>query len=135
MAAENYAAAEASVREYAKLVPSSGFGVHYAIAGLPIEMSPRRRSLKRNTNPVFRLQPLAAVYHDLHRKAESDAALRELTEKHARDAAFRIAEVYACRHEADEAIRGLPAQVEFAHSSRMTGSSQRPTRMCVPSYT
>jgi len=28
---------------------------------------------------MARLQALALVYHDLHRKADSDAALRELT--------------------------------------------------------
>jgi tetratricopeptide (TPR) repeat protein len=55
----------------------------------------------------LRLGALTIVYHALGRKAESDAALRELTEKHASDAAFLIAQSHGYRGEVDQAINWL----------------------------
>jgi eukaryotic-like serine/threonine-protein kinase len=57
------------------------------------------------------------VYHALHRKAESDSALRELTDKYARDGAFRIAECHAYRGDIDQAMHWL----EQAHRNRDAG--------------
>jgi TolB-like protein/cytochrome c-type biogenesis protein CcmH/NrfG len=103
------AAAVASMRKYAELAPG-GVVAHYVIARSYLRRKEPEKALAEaelEPNRMFRLELLAAAYHDLHRKAESDAALRELTDKHARDAAFRIAETYAYRHEADQAMRWL----------------------------
>ena len=47
------------------------------------------------------------VFHDLQRKAESDAVLRELIEKHAGQVPFLIAEIHADRGDADQAMHWL----------------------------
>ena len=62
-------------------------------------------------NRMWRLVGLARIYHALHRTTESDAALRELTEKHASEAVFVIADIHAYRGEIDEALRWLDAGV------------------------
>ena len=49
----------------------------------------------------------ALAYHALGREKESDAALKELIEKHPADAAWSIATVYAFRNQRDEAFRWL----------------------------
>jgi TolB-like protein/DNA-binding winged helix-turn-helix (wHTH) protein/Flp pilus assembly protein TadD len=112
----NPAAAEASFRTYLELSPVDSRG-HYLIArALFFRGEPEKALAEAKLEPhdLPRAQALALVYHALHRKTESDAALRELTEKYAREAAFRIAEVYAYRQEADQAMRWL----EQAHRNR-----------------
>jgi hypothetical protein len=49
----------------------------------------------------------AVAYHALGREKESDAALRELIEKHHANAAWSIATVYAFRNQRDEAFNWL----------------------------
>jgi tetratricopeptide (TPR) repeat protein len=58
-------------------------------------------------NAELRLARRALALHALGRKAESDAALRELEEKHADDSAWEIARVHAFRGEADRAFEWL----------------------------
>ena len=55
---------------------------------------------------------LPMAYHALGRKAESDAALKELIAKHAEDSAYDIAYVYAVRGEPDKAFAWLDKAVE-----------------------
>jgi serine/threonine protein kinase/Tfp pilus assembly protein PilF len=55
----------------------------------------------------FRLWALAIVHHALGHGAESEAALRELIEKHSDRAAFQVAEVHAERGEAKAAFEWL----------------------------
>ena len=66
---------------------------------------------------MYRLSALTVIYHALHRKAESDAALHELTEKYASDAAFLIAESHAYRGDVEQAMRWL----EQAYRDRDAG--------------
>jgi hypothetical protein len=63
-------------------------------------------------------RPLA--YHALGRRAESDAALRDLTQKFADDWAYQIAEVHAFRGEVDEAF----AWLDRAYAQRDGGFSE-----------
>ena len=51
------------------------------------------------------------VYHTLGRKADSDAALAELTKKYAADWAYNIAYVLAWRNERDRAFEWLDKAV------------------------
>ncbi len=62
--------------------------------------------------PADCLIGLSMVYHVLGRKAESDAALAELTRKYPRDGAYNIASVYAFRGESDRAFQWLDRAVE-----------------------
>jgi len=55
----------------------------------------------------FRLYSLAIACHATGRKLDSDAALRELTEKFGDDCAFQIADAHAERGEADAAFEWL----------------------------
>jgi hypothetical protein len=56
---------------------------------------------------------LAKAYYALGRKAESDAALAELTRRYAKDAAFNIAYTHAYRGEADLAFEWLDKAVLY----------------------
>jgi predicted Zn-dependent protease len=64
-----------------------------------------------------RLYALAIIHHGAGRHAESDEALRELTEKYAGNAAYQVAEVHAARGEADPAFEWL----ERAYVQRDSG--------------
>jgi TolB-like protein/Tfp pilus assembly protein PilF len=102
-------AAEASFRKYLELSPA-GHSAHGLIAKALLlrgEFEKAFAETELESHRMVRLHSLALVQHALHRKAESDAALRELTEKYAREAAFGIAEIYLYRHEADQAMRWL----------------------------
>jgi TolB-like protein len=103
------AAWEASWRKYAELA-AGGFAAHYMIALTHLLRKEPEKALAEaqlEPNGIFRLQALALVYHDLHRKAESDAVLRELIEKHAGQVPFLIAELHAYRGDADQAMHWL----------------------------
>ena len=58
-----------------------------------------------------RMQGLPLALHALGRKAESDAALAALIARHAKEAEFNIATVYAWRGEADQAFEWLDRAV------------------------
>ncbi len=55
----------------------------------------------------FRRCGLPIVYHALERRADSDAALKELIDKDAEAAAYNIAQCYAYRNEKDKAFEWL----------------------------
>jgi tetratricopeptide (TPR) repeat protein len=63
--------------------------------------------IEREPDASLRLQGRAVVYYALGRKKESDTALSELIAKYQTDDAFQIAEVYAFRHEPDQAFQWL----------------------------
>jgi len=54
-----------------------------------------------------RLEGQVLAYHALERKQEADAVLAALIAKHQNDAAYQIAEVYACRGESDKSFAWL----------------------------
>ena len=64
-------------------------------------------AMQRESSAYWRSVGLPMVYHVLGRKAESDAALADLIEKHRNDAAYNIAYVLAFRGEADRAFEWL----------------------------
>ena len=76
--------------------------------------------IEKESSEAWRMIGLPLVYHALGRKAESDAALRALTEKFAADWAYQIAEVHAFRGETDEAFKWL----DRAYAQRDGGFSE-----------
>ena len=66
---------------------------------------------QKEPEEVWRLFGLTMVYHTLGRKADSDAALAELTKKYAADWAYNIAYVLAWRNERDRAFEWLDKAV------------------------
>lgn len=65
------------------------------------------QAAQRSTAESFRLMGAALAQHDLGRAEESQRALDELIAKHAADAAYQIASVYAWRRENDPALEWL----------------------------
>jgi len=65
------------------------------------------REMQQETTDDGKLQGLAMVYYAFGRKAESDAALARLIKGYADADAFEIAETYALRGQADEAMHWL----------------------------
>jgi hypothetical protein len=62
---------------------------------------------EREPAPWARLCALGIIHHSQGRRAEGDAALREMEEKFAVDSAFQIAAVHVARGSADEAFEWL----------------------------
>ena len=69
---------------------------------------------------AYRLCALAIIHHAADRRAEADAALHELIDKHGDDAAYQVAIVYAARGETDLAFEWL----ERAYAQRDSGLSE-----------
>ncbi len=77
-------------------------------------------AIEGESSEAWRAIGLPLAYHALGRKAESDAALRELTDKFAGDWAYQIAEVHAFRGEIDDAFKWL----DRAYTQRDGGFSE-----------
>ena len=109
LARGNLVDAEASFRKSLEI--TSEFPIaHAGIATTHLLRNEPEKALTEaqlEPHPVYRLAAVAATYHASHRRTEADAALRELTEKHASEAAFLIAEAHAYRGEVDQAMRWL----------------------------
>jgi tetratricopeptide (TPR) repeat protein len=73
----------------------------------------------REPNAVLRLLALAIIHHAAGRRVEADAALKELTEKHANKCAYQVAQAYAARGASDLAFEWL----ERAYAERDPGLS------------
>ena len=115
-------AAEASLRKFLEFAPEAP-GAHAAIASTHLYRKEPEKALAEaqlESNRIWRLVALARSYHALHRKTESDAALRELTEKHASDCPYMIATVHADRGEIDEALRWLEQAYRNRDASCLT---------------
>ena len=63
--------------------------------------------VQQEPNDLYRDTGLTVVYHAMGRRAESDAALARLAQKHAQDGAYMIALVYGNRGELDQAFAWL----------------------------
>jgi tetratricopeptide (TPR) repeat protein len=74
----------------------------------------------QETEEIWRIWALAIIHHAGGRSAEADEAQRELIAKHAEDAAYQVAEVYAARGEPDLAFEWL----ERAYAQRDSGLSE-----------
>jgi tetratricopeptide (TPR) repeat protein len=102
-----YAEAEVEYREAIKLNPNWGASHFYLGWALLAEGRLEAARAEMEQAASGRDLGLAAVYHAMGRKAESDAALARYTKEHADDDAYDIAMVYAYRAEPDEAFAWL----------------------------
>lgn len=101
--------AEAAVRRALELDPD-GASWHYGLGQtllLQGKADSALREMQQETADLWRLAGMPLVLHALGRRGESDAALAELKEKYAADAAYQIAQVHAFRGETDLAFEWL----------------------------
>lgn len=102
-----------SMRTVLRLAPGHFSGEATIGAALLAKGEPEAAlaAIERESHEVWRLIGLPMAYHDLGRKAESDAAVVELIEKYERDAPYNIAYVFAYLGEADRAFAWLDRAV------------------------
>jgi TolB-like protein/cytochrome c-type biogenesis protein CcmH/NrfG len=111
--------AEKEIRTALELSPDLSQG-WYRLGLVLLEKGQARAALEamqRERAENWRLPGLALAWHALGRRTESDAALKEATDKYADTMAYQIAEVYAYRGEVDEAL----AWLERAYRQRDSG--------------
>jgi tetratricopeptide (TPR) repeat protein len=104
----------ASMREALRLSPDFATA-HAALAFAQLGKGDPQSALieaQKESGP-WRTISLALVYHALGRKAESDAALADLTRDWPRDAPYNIASIHAYRGERDLAFEWLDKAVQF----------------------
>jgi len=107
--ADRLAQAEEAYRKALELAPQR-FSSHANLSLTLLAQGRAEEALDeamREPHEAYRLWVLAIVHHAAGRHAESDAALRELTENHADDHGYQIASVHAARGEADAAFDWL----------------------------
>jgi TolB-like protein/Tfp pilus assembly protein PilF len=108
------AEAEEAFRKSISLRPGAGY-THNGL-GLVLQwkgnLDGALDEMKRETDEMWRLQGEAIVYAAMHRRAESDAALSELTEKFQQDSPYVVATVYGYRGEVDPAFHWLERALE-----------------------
>jgi TolB-like protein/DNA-binding winged helix-turn-helix (wHTH) protein/Tfp pilus assembly protein PilF len=98
-------------------------GTHGRLAMIALAQGRAKDALaeaQRESGEWEKLTAEALVYHDLKRRDESDAALNALIAKHAQDAPYQVAEVYAYRGETEKAMEWL----ERAYKQRDPGLNQ-----------
>ena len=113
--------AQTAIRKSLELSPHSGFGhrCHSDICLAQGRLDEALEAAKREIHDTFRLLSLANVYHAQGQHTESNAALKELIETRADEAAFQIAEAFAERGDRDQAF----AWLERARAQRDAGMS------------
>jgi adenylate cyclase len=101
--------AEQAFRKSIELRPAAGY-THNGL-GLVLlwkgDLNGALEEMKRETDEMWRLEGQALVYSAMHRRAESDAALAELTKKFQQESPYVIATVYGYRGEVDPAFQWL----------------------------
>lgn len=100
-----------------RIAAQYGLGISLMLNG---DLETALQEMKREELQVLRLTGLALVYHALDQAAESDAALEELADKHAQDAASNVAEIHAFRNETEPAFAWLK-RAEENNSTDLTG--------------
>jgi tetratricopeptide (TPR) repeat protein len=101
--------AEAAARRLLDIRPTYAWG-HYELGLVLLARGDRDAALlemQKETAEEMQQWGLAITYHELGRRAESDAALARLLKQYADRAAFGIADVYASRGQSDEAMHWL----------------------------
>jgi Flp pilus assembly protein TadD len=101
--------AEAAVRRLLDIRPTYAWG-HFYLGLILLERGDPNAALlemQQERADEEQLEGLAIVYYALGRRADSDAALTRLINEHADAAAYGIAEAYAFRAKADEAMHWL----------------------------
>jgi adenylate cyclase len=101
--------AERAFRKSIELRPAAGY-THNGL-GLVLlwqgKLDAALEEMKRETDEMWRLEGLAIVHAAMHRRAESDAALAELTAKFHKESPYVVATVYGYRGEVDQAFKWL----------------------------
>jgi TolB-like protein/Flp pilus assembly protein TadD len=101
--------AEAAAHRFREINPAGAFG-HYILGGVLLVRGQPDAALtefSKETVDAARWGGSAMAYFPLGRRVESDVALAKLLESHAEHYAFRIAQVYGFRGEADKALKWL----------------------------
>ncbi len=101
--------AEAAFRKSIEIKPAQSY-THSGLGLVLLSEGKKDAALAEmgvDSDDTWRLQGLAIAYRALGKRAESDAALAELTAKYAKDAPYEIATVYASRGEKDKAFLWL----------------------------
>jgi tetratricopeptide (TPR) repeat protein len=101
--------AESAMRRALDIRPTLGGG-HFLLGLALLGRGDRDAALlemQRERSEFSAPGGLAIAYFASGRKADSDAALAQMIKEHADDSAFAIAEVYAFRGQADEAMNWL----------------------------
>jgi TolB-like protein/Flp pilus assembly protein TadD len=103
------AEAEAAFRTSIQLRPTAAY-THNGL-GLVLlwkgDLAGALEEMRRETDATWRLEGEALVYAAMHRRAESDTALSELTAKFQKESPYAIATVYGYRGEVDPAFLWL----------------------------
>jgi TolB-like protein/Tfp pilus assembly protein PilF len=101
--------AEEAFRKSIQLRPAAGY-THNGL-GLVLlwknDLNGALAEMKREPDDMWRLEGEALVYAAMHRRAESDAALSELTAKFQQESPYVVATVYGYRGEVDPAFQWL----------------------------
>jgi len=101
--------AEEAFRKSIQLRPNAGY-THNGL-GLVLlwkgDLDGALEEMKRETDEMWRLEGEALVHAAMHRRAESDAALSELTKKFQQESPYVVATVYGYRGEVDPAFQWL----------------------------
>jgi TolB-like protein/Tfp pilus assembly protein PilF len=101
--------AEEAFRKSIQLRPNAGY-THNGL-GLVLlwkgDLNGALEEMKRETDEMWRLEGEALVYTAMHRRAESDATLSELTKKFQQESPYVVATVYGYRGEVDPAFQWL----------------------------
>jgi tetratricopeptide (TPR) repeat protein len=101
--------AEAAARRAVEINPAGALG-HFFLGNVLLARNQPEAALteySKETVDGARLGGTAMAYFDMGRKADSDAALAQMSKGGADQYAFRIAGVYAFRGEPDEALKWL----------------------------
>jgi TolB-like protein/Tfp pilus assembly protein PilF len=118
-ALNRFAEAEEARRKALEFAPLSGV-LRATLSETLLARGRREEALAealREPDETMRLWAVAIAHHALGHIAESDAALRVLTEKHAEQSAYQVAEVYGARGEKDPAFEWL----DRAYAQRDSG--------------
>jgi len=99
-----------------------GLGISLMLNG---DFETALQEMKQEELQLLRLEGLALIYHALDRPAESNAALEELVDKHAQDAAIDIAYIHAFRNETEPAFTWLK-RAEGNNSPDLVGINVSP---------
>jgi serine/threonine protein kinase/Flp pilus assembly protein TadD len=113
--------AEEARRKALELAPLSG-ALHATLSETLVAQGRCEEALSeamREPDPMMRLWALAIAHHATGHVEESDAALRDLIEKYARESAYQVAEVHAARGEKGAAFEWLE-RAYAQHDSGLT---------------
>ncbi len=118
--ADRLAEAVAAMRMAVELAPQRGFTRAWLSIVLHFQGCAEEALAEalRESDPGIRLLALTIIHDAAGRRGEADAALQELTEKHADTGAYQIAEAHAARGATDLAFEWL----ERAYAQRDPGA-------------